>query len=110
MDRTDGELINAYGRGSQAALNELIRRHVDLVYAVALQRTNDSSLADDVTQAVFIVLIKKVRSLRSCATIAGWLILVTRNVARGRSDTKAPAFSRERRGKAGDPTDARPPH
>jgi RNA polymerase sigma factor (sigma-70 family) len=82
MDRTDGELINAYCRGSQAALTELIRRHVDLVYAVAIQRTGDPSLADDVTQAVFIVLVKKVRSLRSCATIAGWLILVTRNVAR----------------------------
>src|SRR5580658_918039 len=82
MDRTDAELIDGYCSGLQDALATLIRRHVDLVYAAALRRTGDPGLADDVTQAVFIVLAKKARSLRSRATVAGWLILVTRHVAR----------------------------
>lgn len=82
MDRTDGELIEEYRRGAEAAFAVLVRRHVDLVYAAALRLTRDPGLADDVTQAVFIVLAKKARRLRRHATIAGWLVVVTRYVAR----------------------------
>jgi RNA polymerase sigma factor (sigma-70 family) len=81
VERTDAELIDDYRRGSQAALAILIRRHVDLVFAVALRRTGDPGLADDVTQAVFIVLATKARFLRTQATVAGWLMVVTRHVA-----------------------------
>jgi RNA polymerase sigma factor (sigma-70 family) len=82
MDRTDSELIDDYCRGSLEGLAALIHRHVDLVYAVALRRTGDPGMADDVTQAVFIVLARKARLLRSHPTVAGWLIVVTRHVAR----------------------------
>jgi RNA polymerase sigma factor (sigma-70 family) len=75
-------LIDDYCRGAEAAFAMLVRRHVDLVYAAALRHTRDPGLADDVTQAVFIVLTKKVRRLRRHSTLAGWLILVTRYVAR----------------------------
>jgi RNA polymerase sigma factor (sigma-70 family) len=82
MERADAELIDEYGRGPHMAFADLVRRHVDLVYAAALRRTVDPGLAEDVTQAVFIVLSKKWRALRSHATVAGWLLVVTRHVAR----------------------------
>jgi RNA polymerase sigma factor (sigma-70 family) len=82
VDRTDAQLVNEYCQGESAALATLIRRHIDLVYASALRRTGDPGSADDITQAVFIILSKKARSLRHFGTIAGWLIVVTRHVTR----------------------------
>ena len=87
MDRpafliSDVELIAAHLRGDAAAFGELVRRHVDLVYAAALRRTGNAAMADDVTQAVFIILHQKLRSLRGRPTVAGWLVVVTRNVSR----------------------------
>jgi RNA polymerase sigma factor (sigma-70 family) len=82
MDPSDAQLIDQYAQGSSDALARLIRRHVDLVYAAAVRLTRDPGLADDVTQSVFILLSKKAGSLRSHVTIAGWLIVTTRQVAR----------------------------
>jgi RNA polymerase sigma factor (sigma-70 family) len=96
MDRTDAELIDDYSRGSQTALAALIRRHVDLVYAAGIRQTGDPGLADDVTQAVFIVLAKKAHTLSGRATIAGWLMVVTRHIARRAVRTRDRRLRHER--------------
>ncbi len=71
----DGELLRQYAvEGSEAAFAELVRRHVDLVYSVALrQAAGDSALAQDATQLVFIDLARKARVLSGRATLSGWL-------------------------------------
>ncbi|HWB52972.1 MAG TPA: sigma-70 family RNA polymerase sigma factor, partial [Tepidisphaeraceae bacterium] len=89
MDRTDTELLGEFCHGSQAALASLIRRHIDLVYAIALRRTGDPGLSDDVTQAVFIILMQKARALRRHKTVAGWLCVTTQNVARAANRARA---------------------
>src|ERR1700744_6162670 len=96
MDRSDGQLIEAHCRGDQAALETLVRRHVDLVYSAALRGTGDASIADDVTQAVFLVLLKKVKRLRRHATVAGWLVLVTRYVAKAANRSRTRRTHHER--------------
>jgi RNA polymerase sigma factor (sigma-70 family) len=63
------------------SLEELVAAHVDLVYGAALRQVRDPHLADDVTQAVFLVLARKRDRLPAEAVIAPWLLKVTRYTA-----------------------------
>jgi RNA polymerase sigma factor (sigma-70 family) len=74
---TDGELLQRYLAGDRRALEELVRRHVDFVYAAARRQTGDPHQADDVTQAVFMLLARKAASVRP-EHLSGWLFSVTR--------------------------------
>jgi RNA polymerase sigma factor (sigma-70 family) len=67
--------------GSRAALGELARRHAGMVYAIARRLVGDPYLAEDVTQAVFIVLLQKACELRDEAHLVGWLHTTTRHAA-----------------------------
>src|SRR5207247_6762930 len=56
----DCELVTAYAaRGSETAFRALVARHVHLVYATALRQVGNSTLAEEITQNVFIVLARK---------------------------------------------------
>ena len=56
-DGSDHILLQAYVRNHcEASFSELVHRHVDLVHATALRIVRDTSLAEDVTQRVFLAL------------------------------------------------------
>ena len=79
---TDAELIEAWAeRRSDSAFSELVGRYVDLVYGSALRQVRDSQLAQDVTQAVFVVLARKGASLSPNVILPGWFFRTTRFVA-----------------------------
>ncbi|MGN6368649.1 MAG: RNA polymerase sigma factor, partial [Phycisphaerae bacterium] len=69
--KTDSELLRAYVAGDERAFEELVARYVDLVHGVAARRARGS--AEDVTQAVFLILSQKARVLAERGTIGGWL-------------------------------------
>jgi len=71
-------LLDFVATGSQSAFAQIVRRHVDLVYATALRHVNDAQLAEDITQAVFLLLARKARSLRNESVLAAWLLRATR--------------------------------
>lgn len=78
----DWELIQSYCRsGSESAFETLVKRHVDYVYCAALRQVRDPSLAEDVTQAVFLLLARKARSFRSGTVLVSWLFRTTRFIA-----------------------------
>lgn len=79
----DNDLLRRYvAERSEPAFAELVRRHVNLVYATALRETGgDRHLAEDVVQAVFLELARKAGALRSHPTLAGWLYQCVRWVS-----------------------------
>jgi RNA polymerase sigma factor (sigma-70 family) len=81
-DQTDSLLLKAYvERRLEAAFNELVRRHVDLVYSAAIRMVRDPHLAQDVTQGAFIALARQASELVERPTLAGWLHRTAQNIA-----------------------------
>ena len=62
--------------------DEIIRRHFDMVYRLALSQTRNIANAEDVTQEVFLRFIQKYSSLKSDEHIKAWLIRVTVNCSK----------------------------
>ena len=81
-DPSDMELLRDYHRqGSEAAFAGLVRRHINLVYSAALRRAGIAAHAEEITQAVFIILARKAASLRSDIILESWLHETTRLTA-----------------------------
>src|ERR1700722_14598304 len=68
-------------RGSEEAFATLIARHINKVYSVALRHTGNTHQAEEITQAVFVILAKKAANLGKCVILEGWLYQTARLTA-----------------------------
>src|SRR5438046_10324511 len=80
---TDAELLRSYACArSESAFTELVQRHINLVYSTALREARgDASLAEDITQTVFVELAKKASKLIKHPALAGWLYTCVRKMS-----------------------------
>ena len=75
---TDHDLLQRFTAAhDHAAFHELVRRHLDLVHGIARRSLKNPAEADDVTQAVFLLLSQKARRVQRHTTLAGWLFRAT---------------------------------
>jgi len=76
------ELVREYVRlNSEAAFATLVQRHINLVYSVALRHVGIAAQAEEITQAVFVILARKAARLRPDTILDGWLYETTRLVS-----------------------------
>ena len=81
-DATDMDLVRQYAAlQAEPAFETLVNRHVNLVYSTALRRVGNPAAAEEITQAVFIILARKAAKLRPDIVLPAWLHETTRYVA-----------------------------
>ena len=83
--------------GSEPAFRELVDRYVGLVYSSAVRLLgSESHLADDVTQRVFIQLVRKASELPESVSLGGWLHRSTCHIAATTLRSELRRHARER--------------
>jgi RNA polymerase sigma factor (sigma-70 family) len=82
MMSEDSELLRQYTENaSEEAFRSLVEQHSGMVYGTALRVVRDPHSAQEVTQAVFLLLARKARKLRRGTLLAGWLYRAARLLA-----------------------------
>ncbi len=76
---TDFELAQKSAAGDAEAFEQIYRRHFRRVYALTLRMLGDPTLAEDLTQDVFVNLYNKVGSFRGESQFTTWLHRMTVN-------------------------------
>jgi RNA polymerase sigma factor (sigma-70 family) len=99
--KSDAELLCEYAdSGSEAAFEEIVSRHTNLVYSAALRQVDSPDIAAEIAQSVFVGLARGARSLsprlNPDASLAGWLCRSARNISLNHRRNEFRRHSRER--------------
>lgn len=107
---SDADLLRSYAESrAEDAFAELVRRHLNMVYGVALRRTGGNApLAEEVTQNVFTDLARKAATVSRHQALAGWLYTSTRLASARAIRTEVRRQSREEKAEFM-PDDLHPP-
>src|SRR5215218_6185785 len=80
---TDPEALQRFAAdGAHDAFAHLVGKHVHFVYTAAFRQLRDTTLADQATQATFLLLARYARSLRPDAPLVPWLFNTSHHVCR----------------------------
>lgn len=82
MPPEDADLLRASAAGDGAAFTELMRRHEDKVFSIALRILGNRSDALDATQDTFVTIFRKASTFRGEAAFSTWLYRIALNTCR----------------------------
>jgi RNA polymerase sigma-70 factor (ECF subfamily) len=107
-DRSDAELLRAHADGDRWAFDELVRRHRDRMWAVALRTLRDPDEAADALQDALISAYRAAGSFRAESAVTTWLhrIVVNACLDRVRRRQARPTVQLPAEG-PGEPAEAR---
>ena len=92
----DATLLERYAKaGSDDAFRMLVDRYASMVYSICAGELRNADLAQDATQAVFVVLAQRAARLRVDRSLAGWLYATSRTISRSLSRKERRRLSNE---------------
>ncbi len=95
-DMDDMALLREYATNhSEEAFAELVARRVNFVHSAALRQVGDPNLAEEVTQAVFVILAQKAGRISDKTILSGWLFNTARFAALAQLRAEAKRRQRE---------------
>lgn len=80
-NRTDAELITAGSQGDRQAVDELLRRHQPMVWAVCRRLCGDDESANDATQNALIRIVRGLPSFEGRSKPSTWIYRIAANAA-----------------------------
>jgi RNA polymerase sigma-70 factor (ECF subfamily) len=80
-DKTDAELLAAHCAGDPEAFTEIVRRHRDRLWAVALRTTGNPEEASDALQDALISAYRRADSFRGDSAVTTWLHRIVVNAS-----------------------------
>lgn len=89
------ELVAAAQSGDREAQGEIVRRFERTVFAIALRRLRNHAEAQELTQEVFIQMLRKLGQLRDPACLPAWLRSITHRLAINRATRGGLEFASE---------------
>jgi RNA polymerase sigma factor (sigma-70 family) len=97
-EAADAALLDRFlHSGDENAFSALVARHGPMVHGVCQRVLRDGGAAEDVAQAVFLVLARKARSIRRRETLAAWMYRTARHLALNYLRSQARRRQREAR-------------
>ena len=88
-ERTDAQLLAAHCAGDPEAFTEIVRRHRDRLWAVALRTTGDPEEASDALQDALISAYRRAESFRGDSAVTTWLHRIVVNASLDRLRRRA---------------------
>ena len=101
-ETSDGQLVAAAREGDRDALDQLLRRHVDMIHAVCARITGNPADAADAAQESLIAIVRGLPRFDERASVRTWMYRVATNACldelrrRGRRPVATAAESFER--------------
>ncbi len=78
---SDEQLVLAYFKGNEKALEELVRRYLSLIYNFSRRYTGDPDNASDIAQEVFVKAWKNLKKFDTSKNFRAWLFTVAKHTA-----------------------------
>jgi len=92
---SDEQLIRAYLKGDQIALEVLIKRYLNPIYGFVFKYAKNQQSAEDITQETFIKVWKNIKKFQKNKSFKAWIYTIAKNTALDYFKKKNPVlFSR----------------